>query len=254
MEDLRMVKQKKSIVLMARVLVLALLIGVFASVPSEQTFAAANKALRSKVVFNGDKESDAAWMNNNYVMQAGYKKASKIKKNMKMSAKVYVPAAALKKNGDTVIVDAWINLENSKNGKYAGEIGAKYQVILSKEGKKIRLALVDLVKEKECKPGKIASYKKSGKYYVITINNMPLKNTVYKDEKTSKINTKTKYNLGQGIGVTGICTKTSGYVYVDDLKISGVTTQKITFNKKDYKWYSGWHLDKNYSLRVITIK
>ena len=93
-----MVKQKKSIVLMARVLVLALLIGVFASVPSEQTFAAANKALRSKVVFNGDKESDEAWMNNNYVMQAGYKKASKIKKNMKMSAKVYVPAAALKKN------------------------------------------------------------------------------------------------------------------------------------------------------------
>ena len=77
-----MVKQKKSIVLMARVLVLALLIGVFASVPSEQTFAAANKALRSKVVFNGDKESDEAWMNNNYVMQAGYKKASKIKKNM----------------------------------------------------------------------------------------------------------------------------------------------------------------------------
>ena len=77
-----MVKQKKSIVLMARGLALALLIGVFASVPSEQTFAAANKALRSKVVFNGDKESDAAWMNNNYVMQAGYKKASKIKKSV----------------------------------------------------------------------------------------------------------------------------------------------------------------------------
>ena len=156
-----MLKQKKSIVVMTKVLVMALLIGVFAAIPSAETFAAANKALRTKVTFNGDKESDEAWMNNNYVMQAGYKKASKIKKNMKMSAKVYVPAAALKKNGDTVIVDAWINLENSKNGKYAGEIGAKYQVILSKEGKKIRLALVDLVKEKECKPGKIASYKKS---------------------------------------------------------------------------------------------
>ena len=191
-----MLKQKKSIVVMTKVLVMALLIGVFAAIPSAETFAAANKALRTKVTFNGDKESDEAWMNNNYV-----------------------------------IVDAWINLENSKNGKYAGEIGAKYQVILSKEGKKIRLALVDLVKEKECKPGKIASYKKSGKYYVITINNMPLKNTVYKDEKTSKINTKTKYNLGQGIGVTGICTKTSGYVYVDDLKISGVTTQLFR-NKK----------------------
>lgn len=153
-----MVKQKKSIVLMARVLVLALLIGVFASVPSEQTFAAANKALRSKVVFNGDKESDEAWMNNNYVMQAGYKKASKIKKNMKMSAKVYVPAAALKKNGDTVHVDAWIGLENSKNGNYVGDIRTKYTVMLIKDGKKMRVALWDLAKEKECKPGKTASY------------------------------------------------------------------------------------------------
>lgn len=43
-------------------------------------------------------------------------------------------------------------------------------------------------------PGKTASYKKSGKYYVITINDMPLENVVYKDEQTSKINTKTKYN------------------------------------------------------------
>ena len=118
----------------------------------------------------------------------------------------------------------------------------------------MRVALWDPAKEKECKPGKTASYKKSGKYYVITINDMPLENVVYKDEQTSKINTKTKYNLGQGIGVIGTCSRTSGYVYVDDLKISGVTTQKITFNKKDYKWYSGWHLDKNYSLRVITIK
>ena len=101
-----MLKQKKSIVVMTKVLVMALLIGVFAAIPSAETFAAANKALRTKVTFNGDKESDEAWMNNNYVMQAGYKKASKIKKNMKMSAKVYVPAAALKKNGDTVIVDA----------------------------------------------------------------------------------------------------------------------------------------------------
>ena len=109
-----MVKQKKSIVLMARVLVLALLIGVFASVPSEQTFAAANKALRSKVVFNGDKESDAAWMNNNYVMQAGYKKASKIKKKYENVCKSVCSGSSLKKNGDTVHVDAWIGLENSK--------------------------------------------------------------------------------------------------------------------------------------------
>ena len=193
-----MVKQKKSIVLMARVLVLALLIGVFASVPSEQTFAAANKALRSKVVFNGDKESDAAWMNNNYVMQAGYKKASKIKKNMKMSAKVYVPAAALKKNGDTVHVDAWIGLENSKNGNYVWDIRTKYTVMLIKDGKKMRVALWDLAKEKECKPGKTASYKKSGKYYVITINDMPLKMLFIRMNRHRKLTQKRNITWGRG--------------------------------------------------------
>lgn len=150
-------------------------------------------------------------------------------------------------------MDAWIGLENSKTVIMLG-ISVQIYGNADQRWQKMRVALWDPAKEKECKPGKTASYKKSGKYYVITINDMPLENVVYKDEQTSKINTKTKYNLGQGIGVTGTCSKTSGYVYVDDLKISGVTTQKITFNKKDYKWYSGWHLDKNYSLKVITIK
>ena len=53
-----------------------------------------------------------------------------------MSAKVYVPAAALKKNGDTVHVDAWIGLENSKNGNYVGDIRTKYTVMLIKDYKK----------------------------------------------------------------------------------------------------------------------
>lgn len=48
-----MVRHKKSIVVMAKVLVLALLIGVFAAIPSTETFAATNKALRAKVVFDG---------------------------------------------------------------------------------------------------------------------------------------------------------------------------------------------------------
>lgn len=136
-------------------------------------------------------------------------------------------------------MDAWIGLGNSKNGNYVGDIRAKYTVMLIKDGKKMRVALWDLAKEKECKPGKTASYKKSGKYYVITINDMPLENVVYKDKQTSKINTKTKYNLGQGIGVTGTCSKTSGYVYVDDLKISGVSTRRLHLNKKTINGYSG---------------
>lgn len=61
-----------------------------------------NFANKNMGVFDGDRESDAVWTNNNYVLQAGYKKASKVKKNMKISAKVYVPVAVLKKDGDTV--------------------------------------------------------------------------------------------------------------------------------------------------------
>ena len=92
-----MLKQKKSIVVMTKVLVMALLIGVFAAIPSAETFAAANKALRTKVTFNGDKESDEAWMNNNYVMQAGYKKASKIKKKYENVRKSVCSGSSLKK-------------------------------------------------------------------------------------------------------------------------------------------------------------
>ena len=248
-----MVKHKQSIVVMAKVLVMALLIGVFAAIPSAETFAAANKALRTKVTFNGDK-SEEAWENNSYYLGIGYKKASKIKKNMKLSVKVYVPASALKKNWDRVYVNTGIDLENSKNGKYAGTVSSRYPVILIKDGKKIQVELYDSVTDRNIKAGKLASCKKSGKYYMITINNMPLRNVVSKDEKESKINTKTKYNIIQGVAITGVCSKSSGYIYVDDIKFSGVTTQKITFNKKDYKFCDCSHLEKQHTVKVTTIK
>ena len=203
---------------MAKVLVMALLISVFAAIPSAETFAAANKALRTKVTFNGDK-SEEAGENNSYYLGIGY-----------------------------------IDLENSKNGKYAGTISSRYPVILIKDGKKIQVELYDSVTDRNIKAGKLASCKKSGKYYMITVNNMPLRNVVSKDEKESKINTKTKYNIIQGVAITGVCSKSSGYIYVDDIKFSGVTTQKITFNKKDYKFCDCSHLEKQHTVKVTTIK
>jgi hypothetical protein len=173
---------------------------------------------------------------------------------MKLSVKVYVPASALKKNWDRVYVNTGIDLENSKNGKYAGTISSRYPVILIKDGKKIQVELYDSVTDRNIKAGKLASCKKSGKYYMITINNMPLRNVVSKDEKESKINTKTKYNIIQGVAITGVCSKSSGYIYVDDIKFSGVTTQKITFNKKDYKFCDCSHLEKQHTVKVTTIK
>ena len=89
-----MVKHKQSIVVMAKVLVMALLIGVFAAIPSAETFAAANKALRTKVTFNGDK-SEEAGENNSYYLGIGYKKASKIKKNTRSTSSPFLTPQVL---------------------------------------------------------------------------------------------------------------------------------------------------------------
>lgn len=113
-----MAKTKRSLVVLARVLVLTLLIGIFAAVPSAEASAATNKALRTKVAFDGQKESDEAWGNNSYTLTAAYKNTTKLKKNMKASETVYVPVAALKKNGDTVHMDTFVAVSNAKSGEW----------------------------------------------------------------------------------------------------------------------------------------
>lgn len=250
-----MAKTKRSLVVLARVLVLTLLIGIFAAVPSAEASAATNKALRTKVAFDGQKESDEAWENNSYTLTAAYKNTTKLKKNMKASETVYVPVAALKKNGDTVHMDTFVAVSNAKSGEWVGDVRSNYTVMLIKEGKKVRLGLWNIAKSKEEKIGKYATVKKSGKYYVVTIKNLPLMNKMYvAEEQIKAINTKTKYDTALSVNVTGTCSKTSGYVYADDLKLQAAKTQTITFDKKDYKWLAGWHKDKELKVKVVSVK
>ena len=250
-----MKEQGKLTKLMAKFLVLALFVGVFAAIPSATAQAATNKAMQMKVSFNGKRDSAQAYNDNIYGMLAGYKKTAKVKKNMSVSGKVYVPVSALKKSEDSVHVDVWLDLCNKK-GDYIGAIDSKYTIILTKEGKKVSLVKWNKSKEKIEKIGSLASYKKSNNYYVITLKNVPIENKYIntKDKKVS-LNTKTTYNLNQGIIVTGTCSKVSKkYIYVDDLMLKGTSTQKITFNKKDYTFVDGFYKDKARTVKVTAIK
>ena len=250
-----MKKQGKLTKLMAKLLVLALFVGVFAAIPSATAQAATNKAMQMKVSFNGKRDSAQAYNDNCYGMMAGYKKTAKVKKNMSVSGKVYVPVSALKKSGDSIHIDFWMDL-CSKKGDYIGSIDSKYTIILTKDGKKVSLVKWNKSKEKIEKIGSLASYKKSNNYYVITLKNVPLENQyVNTKDKRVSLNTKTTYNLNQGISVAGTCSKVSNkYIYVDDLMLKGTSTQKITFNKKDYAFVDGFYKDKARTVKVAAIK
>ncbi len=250
-----MKKQGKLKKFIAKFLVLALCVGVFSAIPSAMAQAATHKGLQMKVSFNGKREGEKAYNDNTYGLIAGYKKNAKVKKNMSVSGKVYVPTSALKKDGDSIHITLWLDL-CTKKGDYVGAINSNYTIMLIKEGNKLRLAKWNNSKEKEGKIGSLASYKKSNNYYVITLKNVPLENKYLDTEgKKVSLNTKTTYSLNQGITVTGTCSKVSNkYVYVDDLMLKGTSTQKITFDKKDYRFVDGFYKDTVRSVKVAGIK
>lgn len=230
-------------------------LGVFTILSETQVQAAANKALQIKVSFNGKRDSDKAYDQNNYVVTTGYKGTTKLKSGMTFSAKVYVPVAALKKDGDTVHIDNFINLNKKvkKEYQYVGSVNSNYTVMLMKAGKKIKLARWNISKEKEEKIGNYATYEKSGKYYVITLKNVPLKNKyIDVNGKSKKLDTSSTFMLSQGVSVVGTCSKVSGYVYLDNLQIKGTakTISKITFNSKDYEWTNAYRSNAGKEVKV----
>lgn len=240
----------------SKLLVMTLLIGLLSMVPQTGIQAATNKALRIPVAYNGDRTSATAYTDNSYGCVSGYKGTSKISKNMKVSGSVYVPVAALKKDGDTVHIDGFVDVCNKKSGDFIGNIPSSYTIMLRKEGRKITLAKWNNSKNKEEKIGNIATYKKSGNYYVVSLKKVPLTNKIQTaGQKTISINTKTSYALNQGIVVTGTCSKINGYAYVDNLLLSGTSLRKITFNKKDYSFIDGFKPNGiSQKVSVTTIK
>lgn len=143
-----------------------------------------------------------------------------------------------------------------------GDINGQYTVMLRKNGKKIELAKWNETKQKEEKIGKLATYKKSGKYYVVTIKNMTYQSKMWnskgKQVKVSSLAGKSKYYMAQCVNITGLCAKSKNVnLYVDNLTLNGNTTQKVTFDKKDYRDVLGWYCKgngKGWKVSVSAIK
>ena len=195
---------------------------------------AANKAVRGNLkTIAFDPENDDP---NHIFFGATQKSKGKATKTMKLSCEVYLPVSALKSDGDHFIIDPMVGLWDDKG--YYGTIYGKYRVCLQLQNKK-----PVLLKETDKGIGaklssKVATVKKSGKYYVITIKKIPLCNWAFDMTPDKKIKIVTNKNVYLDTYVR-VCLRGkkawNGYVYVDNLTLYAKKTQKMTFNKKDYK-------------------
>ncbi len=239
-------KKTKVTIHTARLLVFALLIGLLIPFGALDAQAAANKALSMKVSFNGktssDEVTDDDWNNNSYMMYAAYKKNVKVQKGMKASQTIYFPASVLKKDGDCINFSIFLNIDNT-NGKVVGCLWGADAFTICRENGKVKLKRFNTIKGKEQKVGNLATLKKSGQYYVVSIKNLTFQSKIWPDSgkpvKVAKYNK--KCNVAQAVSFTGLCRKTnSAVVYLDNLSLKSDSTYKISFDKKDYKDVWGW--------------
>lgn len=123
---------------MCKSFMVVLLAGILAVMPAVSAQAAANKAARIPVSFNGKKKED---MVNYFAVSAGFAKSNTMKKNMKVSSKVYIPQSAIKKNGDMVYVNVFLSAVDFKKGGKRDLLSyteGKYRIVLCKEKVKLK--------------------------------------------------------------------------------------------------------------------
>ena len=187
-------------------------------------------------------------------------KTDKIKRSgMKISATVYIPKKALKKAGDQVNVDVYLNLQKTKAGKnnlkqdtgrenwdyYQGFVETKYDFALrlDKNKKLVTVKHQWSRNYQESKPGNYLSVKESGNYYVVKLKNVPVTD-YYGLKENSPMDTKTTFILSPSILVlSNTKGNWKGNLYIDNLKLTSASkTQTVTFNKKDYRclYVSNW--------------
>ena len=196
---------------------------------------------------------------------AGFKKKDKLKaKGMKFSADVYVPVKALQEAGDLFTVGGYLYLQKTNVGNKSkkdgprenwkgllGLLESKYDffVTLKKNGK-LQLRKRNLDTDKVSKAGKYIRVERKGDYYLVHLKNVPFTGKYYKLIPKARqyeylpMVTNKKYFLSPSVIFTSVAkTDWGGNIYVDNLKVtSGTRTQKITFDKKDYRdlYVSNW--------------
>ncbi|MBQ6401125.1 MAG: hypothetical protein IJI20_02425 [Firmicutes bacterium] len=247
--------QHRQILCLAAALIVAL--GLAALISAEPAQAASNKALKTTVIFTGvdqnalingtltEDQIQKAAEDNMYTLCTTCKKPLQLKKNMKLSGKVYIPKALLKNNGSMVNV---LPILICTKGEKTHEIWGKIGLVLSNKAGAVKLNLYDITSSPVKKSG-VAKLKKTKKYYVVQLNSYPLNNKT-NDRTPVAVPTKGKYQTTITFSVAGWGTACEANLYVDDLKLVAKKTTKINFNKKNYRKIFGFRTESGMPIKV----
>ncbi len=204
---------------------------------------------------------------NRYSLNVAHKTRSKLTKNMSISNTVYVPVDALKADDSRFDLDYGVHVtsfDKKGNPVWGGFIEAKYKIVLENHYGYIVMWKEDASNDyKPSRVGGFATYKKVGKYYAVTIKNIPLKDFINVWDENKKtdvpkaINTKKTCLINTNVSFGSQGQKMSKKpIYLTDLTVNAKKTITTNFTKKDYEGVNGWSEAKQRDVRpkVGTIK
>lgn len=223
--------------------------------------AAANKALCVSYSFNGqnyEENGDECGENNNYgIYVYGTSKKTAVK-NLKISADIYIPKTALKKDGAIIDVTPYFDMMDAK-GNYIGNVVGKISLSAVNEKGKIKLYAWNEETQKNVKASSYGTcsagtgtYKS---YYVIKMKNIPVMNQILLENgETANLNKKTKYAFNMCISITGENNKGSGKLYIDNMKVTAGSKTIVNENfSKAPKYYGAFNRGKELSKNKVKI-
>lgn len=212
--------------------------------------AAANKALCVSYSFNGqnyEENGDECGENNNYgIYVYGTSKKTAVK-NLKISADIYIPKTALKKDGAIIDVTPYFDMMDDK-GNYVGNMIGKISLSVVNENGKVKLYGASYG---TCKAG-TGKYKS---YYVLKLKSVPVMEQMFLENgKTITVKKNTKYAFNMGISITGENNKGSGKLYIDNMKVTAGSKTIVSENfSKTPKYYGAFNRGKELSKNKVKI-
>ena len=217
---------------------------------------AKTKSLVFGIKANEAKGADDWGYNVSIMLESSMKAGSKAPT---FSCKIILPKAFLAKN-NTFAIEPGIGVHTavSQDNDFLGDARRKFQIIVSVNKKgKVSLQLHDDRTDKDTSAGKIAKIKKSGKYYVLTINNLPFDKIIdYWDDENeknieSKFDPKKAYRYEPRISIHSwgpLAKKMSGWIYFDKIKVTASKSITVNFKVWNFEgfWADLWRKNKGY--------
>ena len=216
--------------------------------------AATNKAAQATVTFPKNVSEESIYSNGSFHITLGFNSKMTIDKKTTLSSEIYIPKNALKKKGSLVIIEP--SLEITSNNWHT--IPAKYNYLIRNKNGKIVVSILqpDGGTEKKASSA-IATCKKKGNYYKLTIKKCPIRSTYTQwdgDVSTEKKVKKETSYVNQVYFVRCSRKLKKELFYWDNVQINAKKTVKSTYDKADYGEVFGYDYTKDKTLKVKIAK